>query len=229
MHAPASLQTFGGADLIFNDALHEYRLPLDGRIVPSVTTILRVTGMSIDFEELKSRSLTLAGKIDYKRALGTAAHADCHAFDDGDLDWSTVHADVAPYIEAWATMRENLGLTPTARERRVFHPTLFYCGTLDGIFRREADGRRILIDMKLGDPADAAADLQTAAYEEAYRIDHPDELVDERWSVHLVPECKIPYRTTNYSAQADCWEHFPKFQACVCVYHERMARQKGTR
>lgn len=229
MHGTADLpRVWTGRDLLFNADLHEYRLPLDGRVVPNVTTILRATGMSTDFAALAGISATLGDRIDFRRALGTAAHADCHALDDGDLDVATVHPDVWPYVQAWASFKTNTGLVPMARERRVFHPALFYCGTLDGIFLLP-NGRRVLGDIKIGDPDDAAADLQTAAYEAAYMAEHPDEIIDERWSIRLCPDKGVPYRITNYSTRANSWEHFRLFSACVSVYAEQQARRKGAR
>jgi hypothetical protein len=74
-------------------------------------------------------------------------------------------------------------MRPLARERRVFHPGDFYCGTLDGVFARPS-GLVVLIDIKLGDPFDAAAHLQTAAYQAAFAIDHPDIAIHERWAAN---------------------------------------------
>jgi hypothetical protein len=213
-----------GGDLIFNAELHEYRLPLDGRIVPNVTSILRATGMSTDFEAIKAQSAARAERIDYRRDLGTAVHADCHAFDDDDLVWDSINPDVLPYLEAWAVFRENTKLTPTQRERRVFHPLYYYCGTLDGIFLLP-NGLRVLGDIKIGDPEDAAADLQTAAYAAAHLVEHPHEPIDERWSIQLTPDKGIPYRITNYTARPEAWQDFAKFQACLTVFAEQQRRR----
>src|SRR5262245_58245218 len=110
-----------------------YTLP-DGRQVPSVTQVLRSTGVSTDFDEIAGISDRHAANLEIRRALGVAAHMDCHAYDDGELDWSTVDPRVKPYVMAWVEFRENTGLLPQVRERRVFHPGYFVCGTLDGIF-----------------------------------------------------------------------------------------------
>lgn len=214
---------YSGVDLIFLAEPHEYRLP-DGRPVPNVTSILRAVGVSTDFEAIKASSRYLAEKIDEKRDLGTAVHADIHAFDDDDIEWDTVHERVLPYVDAWSVFRENTRLTPMSRERRVFHPSLFYCGTLDGIFLHP-DGKRILIDVKTGDPDAAAAHLQTAAYQAAYEAEHPTDLIDERWSVRLCPERTVPYQITNYSARPDAWRDAQKFQACLTVFYEQPGRR----
>lgn len=214
---------FSGADLVFIPVTHEYRLP-DGRQVPNVTSILRAVGVSTDFDAIKAGSRYMAERIDEKRDIGTAVHADCHAYDDNDLDWSTVDERVLPYLDAWVAFRTNSGLRPVARERRVFSATHFFCGTLDGIFLTP-QGKRVLIDIKTGDPAAAAAHLQLAAYEAAYLAEFPGESIDERWSVRLCPDRAVPYLVTNYSARPDAWRDWQKFQACLTVYAEQPARR----
>lgn len=214
---------YTAASLRFDVPSHTYALP-DGRVVPSVTQILKATGISTDFDEIAGISSRLAAKIDERRALGTAVHADAHAFDDDDLDWSTVDPRVKPFVEAWAICRENLRLQPTARERKVLHMGWFFCGTLDGIFLRE--GKRILVDLKIGDPEDAGCRYQTAGYELGWMVEHPDEPIDERWGVQLCPDLQIPYRVTNYSAEPQAWEHAQKFQAFCVTFHHQAARRR---
>jgi hypothetical protein len=213
--------------LAFEPLAHEYRLP-DGRIVPSVTQILKAVGVASDFEEIAAMSDHLAQRVEFKRQLGTALHADCHAFDDDDLEWDTVHPEVEPYLQAWAAFRENSQLAPLTRERCVFHRGLFFCGTLDGIFSTPT-GRHVLVDIKTGNPDSSAAHLQTAAYEAAFLAERRDVEIHERWAVWLQPDKGIPYQITNYSARRDAWLDFQKFQACVTVFFEQAARRRGTR
>lgn len=208
--------------LTFDAEKHEYRTA-DGRVVPSVTRILHRTGLATDFEAIAASSRRMAETIEYRRALGTAAHADCHAYDDDDLDWNAVDERVRPYVEAWAEFRANTKLTPIARERRLFHPGLFYAGTLDGVFATP-DGKLVLVDMKLGDPSDAGAAFQTAAYEAAYLLDHPDLAIAERWAVQLDPSRRVPYVITDYTARLQHWRDFSIFQSAVAVYHAQPAR-----
>lgn len=215
------IDTLTSASLTFDPALHEYRLP-DGRRVPSVTEILSAVGVSVDFEAIGGMSARLAEQIDLRRQLGTAVHLDAHAFDDDDLDWDSVDPRVEPYVRAWATLRLNKQLTPTARERVVFDPTWFYCGTLDGIFRTPS-GARILIDIKTGDPRDGGCQFQTAAYAAAYQIEHPQEPIDARWGVQLVPEREVPYLITPYTDWRDCGS----FHAFVTTYTNQSARRSA--
>jgi hypothetical protein len=209
------------APLTFDPELHEYRV--DGRVVPSVTRILHATGLATDFEAIAASSRRMSEAIEYRRALGTAVHADAHAYDDDAIDWPAVDPRVRPYVEAWAEFRRNTHLEPMARERRLFHPGFNYAGTLDGVFARP-DGKLVLVDMKLGDPSDAGAAYQTAAYEAAYLVDHPDHVISERWAVLLLPERRIPYVITDYTTRLDHWRDFHVFQAAIAVYHAQPSR-----
>lgn len=210
-----------GASLSFDPATHTYRTP-DGIVVPSVTQILKAVGVSVDFEEIAEMSTKLGEQIEFRRALGTAVHADAHAYDDGDLDWQTVDPRVEPYLEAWATFRENTGLQPLTRERRVYHASRGYCGTLDGIFLTPQD-RRVLVDIKTGDPEDAGARYQLAAYQAAFQYEHDDFAIDERWSVQLTPDRVIPYRVTPYTD----WTDWPSFQAFLTTFACQAARRRS--
>lgn len=196
---------------VLDPATHIYTL--NGRTVPSVTQILASVGVATDFEAIGSRSPHWRDAIDLKRQIGSVCHADCHAWDDGDLDLAEVDPLVRPYVDAWIEFRRNLQFVPDTRERIVFHPALWYCGTLDAI-GTIGNGRRILIDVKTGNPDNAGAQFQTAAYNAAYYCQHPDQTIHERWSVELCPESAIPYRVHPY---AD-WNDFSKFSAFVTTY-----------
>ncbi len=211
------------ADIRFEADIHRYTLP-DGTPVPSVTDILSAVGVSMDFEAIGAMSSKLSDDIAIKRQIGTAVHLDAHAFDDDDLDFETIDPRVEPYVRAWATFRENSRLRPMTRERRVFHPGHFYCGTLDGIFTTP-QGVRVLVDIKTGDPGDSGCQFQTAAYQAAYALEHPDEPIVERWAVRLTPALSVPYRVTKY----DDWRDFGTFQAFVTTFHHQSLRRRVSR
>lgn len=119
---------------------HVYRLKATGEIVPSVTEILKATGVALDFEDIRSMGSQRQQAVDIKREIGTALHADAHAFDDNDLNWSTVHPEVRPYLDGWVAFRNAYpALRPATRERLVYHPAYRYAGTLDGIFLLEGE------------------------------------------------------------------------------------------
>ena len=215
-------------DVVYDPVTHTSALR-DGRPVPHVTAILEATGVSTDFEALAEMGPRVAERIEAAGLRGTAVHADCHAYDDDDLDLAQCHAVVRPYVEAWVTCRDSLGLVALAhaRERRVYHPGQNYTGILDGIFMRFKGYKqqRILLDLKTGDPESAAAHLQTAAYEAAWNLAHPDQKVNERWAVWLRPGRPVQYTIINYTAAPDAWQDFARFQAVLCTYNEQPSRR----
>lgn len=216
--SPAS---YTAADLTYDPERHASTLP-DGTPVPHVTAILGAVGVGEDFEALASRGPRFRQMVAHARERGTAVHADCHAYDDDDIDWEAVDHRVRPFVEAWAEFRMAKDLVPLARarERRVYHPTYGYTGILDGVFTDAAGAQRILIDIKTGDPTAAAAHLQTAAYEEAWNVERPGQPVTDRWAVWLVPRSRIPYRIFDYGQRPDAYAHFSTFLACLTVYRE---------
>lgn len=215
-----SARPFTAADITFRPDEHEYVLP-DGRVVPSVTQILAATGISTDFESLKQVSPSMRAAIEKKRAIGSALHRDAHALDDHDLDWSTVHPEVKPYLEAWAVFRENSRLEPLCRERCVYHSGLHYAGTFDGIFR-SSNGRNVLVDLKTGDPDDAGTQWQTAGYQLAWEYMHPGGLpIHERMGVRLIPGRRIPYDTEPYNE----WRDRDEWRAFLTTYFRQAVRR----
>lgn len=208
----------------YNPATHTSRAP-DGRDVPHVTHILTETRLATDFEQLLARGGRAAETIEQARLRGTAVHADCHAYDDGDLDWGTVHPVVLPYLNAWIRCCEEKGLVPIAhaRERQVFSATHWYTGFLDGLF---AYGPlTVLVDLKTGDPDDAACHLQTMAYQLAWEAEHPDQRIDERWAIQLVPQARVPYRITNYTRRPGAHADLGKWLAALCTFNEQPGRR----
>lgn len=218
------------ADLIFDPNTHTTTTPW-GHDVPHVTTVLRATHLSVDFEEEVVRGSRWRRLVlDNAGARGTAVHADCHAFDDDDIVWESVDERVLPYVDAWRCFRQDHGLVPLAhgRERRLYHPVYHYTGTLDGVFCCALRERRnILVDIKTGDPANGAPDLQTAAYQAAWERERPGDPIEERWAVWLRPGMRVPYRVFNYSALPDADAHLGVFLAALTVYNEQ--RKRGRR
>lgn len=215
-----------GAVLTFTPQPHEYRV--DGRRVPGVTSILGALGISEDWDALAGISPRVGRSIEDKCDIGSAAHADCHSFDDSDIAWETVDPRVLPYVKAWQAFRDNSRMVPTTRERRIFSRVHHFAGTLDGIFLTPT-GERVLIDIKTSATLDPASSLQVAAYEIAWTEEHPDAPIAERWIVQLTPKLKVPYRIWNCSAEPDAWMDRAKFLACVTVYWLQAARRKESR
>jgi hypothetical protein len=186
--------------LHFDETIHRYTL--DGQQLPSVTQVLRLNGLSDDFSHVNKPTL------DRARDLGIAIHAATHYWDEGTLDQATVAPEVAPYLAAWIQFCAERRIQIDEMEQRLAHPLYRYAGTLDRIATGEtARGRkRIVLDIKKGDPKAAGANYQTSAYQELYRQNH-NEIIPERWSVQLHPDRAIPYTVTEYRETRD-WRVF---------------------
>lgn len=215
-------------DLVFDRATHRSTRP-DGREVPHVTAVLSAVGVSTNFEDLAQLSKKLAADIAARCVLGSIVHLDAHAYDDEDLDWSSVSDQSRPFVEAWATCRANNRLKPLLRERRIYHPLYDYTGFYDGVFLHEPSGKIVLGDLKLGDPDDSGCMFQTAAYAEAHEAARPDMRIDERWAIQLTPERRVPYRITNYSdyqTRPNGWLDFQQFLAFLTTFRAQAGRRE---
>ena len=122
-------------ELTFEEERHVYQL--DGRILPSVTTIMRPL------------SNAMYGTVDesiLKKAAsrGTAVHnaiENYTLFGIEDIDEA-----YAGYFKAYKSWMKQHTLNVLASETKVYHKTLLYAGTADMI--AEVDGHTILIDFK---------------------------------------------------------------------------------
>jgi len=139
----------------FEVATHTYRDTATGLVIPSVTTVIRESGM-MDGAEFFTESA---------RLRGTAVHAACHYLDEGDLDesWAERNEQLAGYLRAWQRFKVEARFQPKLIEHRVSSP-LGYAGTLDrtGILGA-SEVVNALIDLKTG-PHQRWHAIQSAAY-----------------------------------------------------------------
>ncbi len=166
----------------FDPATHTY---WHGSVkVPSVTRIL---------SPLTDLSAIPPAILAYAADRGTAVHYGCELYDTDDLDWDSLTDELVPYIEAWAEFRAVTGFKPQRIESRVFHPGLFYAGTLDrtGVI----DGELAVVDIKTSKTVYPTVGMQLAAYAEALHASEPQapkhtaryavQLKDDgTWSLH---------------------------------------------
>jgi hypothetical protein len=142
--------------LTFDAATHTYTL--DGVPVPSVTQILRASGL-IDFTGIPESILEAA------RVRGTTVHQAIAYFNDGDLDLEQFRIDFPDYVgylEGWLSFCQQRHFVSVLSECRIASRRHQIAGTIDCL--GELDGEAVLIDYATGRPQDVAKDLQTAAY-----------------------------------------------------------------
>lgn len=144
----------------FNEELHEYRL--NGVILPSVTTILKVLG---DYAGVPADVLAAAAE------RGRAVHKITELHDLGMLDYSELGDDLYPYLDAYASFLAVKKPEIVSVEKRTYHPLLKYAGTLDREY--VLDGKLTLVDIKSTYSMLPMTGPQTWAYAEAENAHRP--------------------------------------------------------
>jgi len=142
--------------LTFDATVHRYTL--DDVVVPSVTQILKASGL-IDFSGIPESILEAA------RVRGTTVHQAIHFLNEGDLDFDQFRADFPAYVgyvEAWLSFVSQRNFLPVLNEHRIASRRHQIAGTFDTIGL--LDGHCALVDYATGRPEDVSKDLQTAGY-----------------------------------------------------------------
>lgn len=185
--------------------------------LPSVTQILKACGISRDWSDVP------ADILEQKRAIGQAAHIAAHYYDEGTLVAGTVDDRVTPYLQAWIDFCAFTGFRPSLLETPLHHPGLLIAGTLDraGCFEKfeGCDPRDLyIVDIKTGEPDDAGAEWQTAAYSEMLAVNlakhspfyaSVDFRLRQRYSVRLCDDGRYKLRT--YPDTLRNWTEFTQF------------------
>ena len=119
-----------------------------------------------------------------------AVHAACEYDDQGDLNESTVHEIVIPYLEGWRRFKRETDVRFTEIEKRAEHP--LYRGTPDRIgFINDEEG---VFDIKSGNSFPWHG-IQLAAYANMFAR------TLKRWSVVLPGNGR--YKLTEYKDRSD--------------------------
>lgn len=138
--------------LEFNPDTHVYTV--DGESLPSTTQVLKAEGL-----------LSFPAGSEAAMLRGSYVHLACEYLDHGTLDEETLDATLAPYVEAYRLFltESRFEVDPEMIERRLYHPTWRYAGTVDrvGIMGKMP----AVMDIKTGSQHPAYA-LQLAAYKE---------------------------------------------------------------
>ncbi len=153
------------SEVQFDDATHTYHF--DGKVVPSVTQVLKSAGMIDDrwFNQGardRGRIVTVAIELHSKGELGT------------------VPEGYEGYVGAWVTFLVDTGFVPRDVEKPFFNRLYGYAGTPDVEGRVPGATRRLIVDVKTGCDAPHYP-IQTAGYDMAYSHPH------DRWCVFLKP------------------------------------------
>lgn len=185
-------------NLTFDDATHTYRT--DGRVIPSVTEILRAEGF-----------IDTAWFTDYGRERGKLAHLAIHLHDAGELDEDSLDPVLRPYLDAWKRFVEATGCIILESEQACVDSLKRYAGTPDKIVL--LDGKPTLLDIKTG-AVSPWVRLQLCAYCEA-------KTIYRRAAVQLTDDGT--YKLHHYTDRQD----FGVWQAVLAVYWWKRNEMKG--
>lgn len=127
-----------------------------------------------------THAIKAAGLIDSEwftpeaTSRGTAVHAATELDDMGDLDETSVHPAVAPFLESWRRFRKEIGwpIWEGHIEVEVHHTPFAYVGHVDRIMRRSLGGGAmgpVVLDIKTCASPSGWHRIQSAAYAMAWQ------------------------------------------------------------
>jgi hypothetical protein len=175
--------------LSFDPLLHEYHA--SGRLLPSVTTIMRATGLV--------NGWSIKEDPQY-RMRGQAAHEAARLIDTGEYSEEGTHELIRPYARQYRQFVSDIGFIAHGWEISMAHITLGFAGTFD-IVGLDKNGDVLLIDVKTGSSMPQLVGVQLAAYEqliiEGADIPKSDEPQLRNWASKLIrdhPKTKLRKR-----------------------------------
>ena len=192
-------------ELTFNNERNEHEYTINGKVVPSVTQILKRTGLTRGTEYY-----TEAG-----RRRGTYVHGMIVAYELHILDETILPEAARAYLDVWTLCKAQMGIRQTIlTEYAIGHPRYCYAGTLDLLCLVGKVEYPTLIDLKTGTPQPADA-LQTMLYSLCLEV-NPDV---EAWqnphraAIYLSPERYI------FEAHEDWMDDRDDALSAVRMYH----------
>jgi len=185
----------------------EHRYFWDGKPIPNVTRALAVL---LNFSRIPADVLERA------RQEGVHIHTMAELYFNHDLDETTLPNWMRPRLEALKTFESETGFICHATEKRVYHPSHQYAGTLDlaGEMPRLKQKGCSIVDIKRSLYAGSVIGYQTAAYQEAENAERrrtKQPKIERRFALVLQPNGR--YKLTEYSEPRD----FRIFLACLTL------------
>lgn len=191
--------------ITLDEATHTYHV--GGRKIPGVTRALEQID---ELDGIPRDVLEAAGRF------GRHVHLACHLFNQGVLDEEALDAPLVPYLKGYKTFLKDTGAVVLESERKVYHPTLKYAGTLDLTAIWGKSPLAALVDIKSSVLIPRSVGPQTAGYREAYLSENPKHRLSKtRYCLHLRPDGN--YRLRAYSDARD----LNIFISCLNLYNWR--------
>lgn len=133
----------------------EHRYEIDGELVPSVTQVLSLAGIS-DVSGIPAHILERA------RDIGTQVHVATELLDQDDLDIDSLDPQIIGYVAAYQKFRTETSFTPDFIEHRGVSQLYRYGFCIDRIGQLE--GKATILDLKTSSRPQKSWQIQTAAY-----------------------------------------------------------------
>lgn len=238
--------------LTFTDDGHRYRL--DGRTVPSVTTILnggipkpaliywaaQVTAEAVADLPSTVDELRRLGRAPFVAAL-TAVHkqrrneaavrgTDVHAYAEHVVHGDTVDVpdDLVDVVSGYARWLDLFGLVPELVERPVASRTHGYAGRFD-VIGTMRDGQRWLLDIKSSRGVYGDAACQLSAYARAEFYVPADDIVETRLpDIDRIGVVHVTPSGTDLYPMGDIDQGFAEFLAAQTIYAGASRRRRLT-
>lgn len=150
--------------MTFNESLHQYSV--DGLILPSVTKIMEPLTKEM-YSHIDAEVLQTAAK------RGTSVHYATELYDLYGVE--EIEEENRGYFEAYKRFKKENNVLLVEVEIQLYHPYLFYAGTIDRIVK--IGDKMVLLDIKTTDKLHKKlVEIQVSAYKEmaekqGYKID----------------------------------------------------------
>lgn len=179
--------------LTFDEQLHEYKL--DGLKIPSVTQILKESGLS-SFNNVPEHLLQESATI------GKHVHRATELADLDMLDMDSLDELYLTYLVQWEKFKKDYSFIQEQIELKLVHPILRFAGTIDRVGTMLINGKthRVILDIKTGIKTKEVA-IQLAGYSILYnRAVSKKEQATIRVAVYLKPDS---YKVETFTNKAD--------------------------
>lgn len=140
--------------LIFDENKHQYSV--NGLVLPSVTQIMKPLTQEL-YANIDNKTLNAAA------SRGKSVHYATELYDTFGVE--EIEEENKGYLAAYKKFKQDYSVKILEVEKQLFHPLLYYAGTLDRIV--EINGKRILLDIKTTEKVHKnLVEIQVSAYQE---------------------------------------------------------------
>lgn len=176
--------------MIQRDNSHVYRK--DGKILLSVTQHLQITGL-VDFSHINPYTLAFAAQ------RGSFVHRAHYLYLLDDLDIDSLDESYKAYCEAFIKFYKEQDIEVWDSENILHSDKLMTAGSFDMVGKFNGIGS--VVEFKTSTTMPKTTGLQLSGYKTLWNESKPDNIVVNRWGVHLLKTGK--YKLYKYDDRKD--------------------------